>query len=246
LPHLTGTVYIHHRIIATISIHIVADQITVCVDITISVEESTGYGVIVSALQVVERGFGIVVVSTVAERVIRGICIITCGVQNVGRMVSPSIVRVGNHLGARFIVNRNDIAKQIFLKEEVDEYTFYHRRRAILHADRATCFVVQVNKRIVTPSFADDLRAVECVDVLNGAYFFTCSDAGVIVLVDIGRAVFSCCCQLAAVFPGKGITCSIGMICRWVADCVISDCRTAGSVIAQPKHIIPACRGIVC
>ena len=136
-------------------------------------------------------------------------------------MVTPCIVIIRENLDTRCIVNRNDIAEQIFLKEEVEKNSVCQIRRAILHADRAACFVVQVNQRIVAPSFADDLRAIQSVDVLYVIDGFACADAGIVVLIDNGCTAFGRCCQLAAVLPRQGCRGQTGIIGCWVTNSII-------------------------
>ena len=60
----------HHRIISAIREHIESDEVAVGVYRTIRIKESAYIGIVVSAVEVIEAGFGIVVVTSVTERVI--------------------------------------------------------------------------------------------------------------------------------------------------------------------------------
>ena len=65
-----------NRIITTICKHIVADEALSGAGITVRINEPANLGVIVAALEIVEAGFGIVIVAAVAERV--NLCEVTC------------------------------------------------------------------------------------------------------------------------------------------------------------------------
>ena len=58
------------RIIATICIHIIAKEITVCIDVSIYVQKSSPLRVIVSTLEIIESRLNIVVIATVTEGVV--------------------------------------------------------------------------------------------------------------------------------------------------------------------------------
>ena len=60
-------IHIHHRIIPTISKQIAKRGGFQIIDI-ISIDETAGFGVVVSALQIVEPGVGIIVVVSIPER----------------------------------------------------------------------------------------------------------------------------------------------------------------------------------
>ena len=60
----------HHRIIAAISEHIESDKVAVGVYVVVCIKESAYIWIIVSAVEVVKARFGIVVVTSVTERVI--------------------------------------------------------------------------------------------------------------------------------------------------------------------------------
>ena len=70
LGPITHRVHQHHRIIATIRIHIEADHVTVGIHIPIRIQESSPLGIIVSRLQIVQPRIGVVVVATITERII--------------------------------------------------------------------------------------------------------------------------------------------------------------------------------
>ena len=61
---------IHHRIVYTICKHIESEEVAVGVYRTVCIKESAYIGIVVSAVEVVKARFGIVVVTSVTERVI--------------------------------------------------------------------------------------------------------------------------------------------------------------------------------
>ena len=146
------------------------------------------------------------------------------------RYVSPSIVGIGNDLYPVFVIDSNNVTKQILFKEESVEQAFCHAGLPVLHADGCARLVVQVNQGIIAPSFADDLRAVECVDVLNGAYFFTCSDAFVVVLKSQRFTAFGGFGKLTTILPFKGIGRAV-IILQRVAQRIIFKRRRAVIVV---------------
>ena len=60
-----------HRIITTISIHIVAHQIPIGIHIHIRIQEPSPLGIIVSGLQIVKPRLGVIIIPTVTERIHR-------------------------------------------------------------------------------------------------------------------------------------------------------------------------------
>ena len=126
----------HHRIIVTIRKHIKTKQTRSRADIPIRIEESSPLGVVVSALEVVESGFGIVIVAAVAERVIIGI--------------GADFLSVG-------IVYANDVSLQVLFKPISAERSLSHADIPALHPDRASIRIVQIQAQNILPLLRDDL-----------------------------------------------------------------------------------------
>ena len=59
---------IHHRIIITVSEHIVAVDVLTCFVVDICIYETAGCGVIVTALEIVEACFVIVNITAITQR----------------------------------------------------------------------------------------------------------------------------------------------------------------------------------
>ena len=69
---VSGTVLTQYRIVPTVHIHIVPGGALAGGDVGVAIEESSDFGVIVTGVEVVEAGFGIVVVTSITEGVIIG------------------------------------------------------------------------------------------------------------------------------------------------------------------------------
>jgi hypothetical protein len=85
---MTGWVGELNRVIVTIRKHICSKKALTCACIVIRVDESVIHRVIIAALQIVESGFRIVVIATVAKRI--RICHAASGRQE----VAPCVVGV--------------------------------------------------------------------------------------------------------------------------------------------------------
>ena len=57
-----------YRVIVAVSEHIESGKAVTCAGIAIRVDESANFGVIVAGLEVIEAGFGIVIVATIAQK----------------------------------------------------------------------------------------------------------------------------------------------------------------------------------
>ena len=146
-------------------------------NIPIRIQKSSPLGVIVSRLQIVKTGLGVVVVASVAEGIIAGIEVGSVAVAPGNRLVSPSVVGVINHRISHGVVYGDNIPLQILLKVEGIESILGVCRVPILHPDGCTTFVVEVDQKIVAPSLADDLGAVQSVDVVGPVHDLVGADA---------------------------------------------------------------------
>lgn len=137
----------HYRIVATIGIHIISQQPCSCRNISIRIDESTRCGIIISALQVIQLGFGVVIISSVAEGIprsdnapLQG----RCSRNLADRTVTPSVVGVGTDQDTRFCINRKNVALPVLFKIVGIKYTCCIAVGSILEANGRTAFVVQV------------------------------------------------------------------------------------------------------
>ena len=114
-------------------------DIIVSVDISVSINKSSPRGVVISALEVIESVFDVVVVAPIAERVpfADG-----GGAGAADRYVAPSVVGIGNDLRSALVPNSDDIPLQVFLEKVILEYVFRHARRAVPHPDRNMCSII--------------------------------------------------------------------------------------------------------
>ena len=115
----SGTIAIHYRIIITIRIHIVTQQSRPCADIPIRIQEPSPLRVIVSALQIVQPGLGVVVIPPIAERIERADnpLLTRCRARLGGSSaVAPCVIGIGAYLGSVFRVDGDDIPLQVLLE----------------------------------------------------------------------------------------------------------------------------------
>ena len=57
-----------HRVIVAVSEHIESGKAVTCAGIAICIDESVNFRVIITALEIVESGFGVVIVATIAQK----------------------------------------------------------------------------------------------------------------------------------------------------------------------------------
>ena len=99
-------------------------------------------GVVISALEIIESGIGIVIIPSIAERIERCITIVAGIIADGLRYISPSVICIRYNPGSALVVNRDDVPLQVLLKPEGIEHPFRHTRRAELHANRRTVVIV--------------------------------------------------------------------------------------------------------
>lgn len=92
----------------------------------ICVQESTPVLVVITATEIVHTEIGIIIVSTVTEGVV-GVSYEPigggCTAYQRNSSFTPSIVVIGSDLGSALVIDRNDIALKILLKQIVIEYS---------------------------------------------------------------------------------------------------------------------------
>ena len=74
--------------------------------------------------------------------------------------------------------------------------------RSVLHTDGRTAFIIEIDQKIIAPRFADDLGAVQGVNMLNTADGFARADAVGVVTEFHHQAGFLHLLQLPSV-PGQ-------------------------------------------
>ena len=215
----------HNRIIATIRIHIEANQIAIGIHIPILIQEPPPSRIIISALQVVQPRLGIVIIPAVTEGVIRpnDVLFQRGSSRNNGYGAgAPGIVGIGTDLLAACVVNSNNVALEILLKVEGVEHVGGVGFGSVLHPDGRSAFVIEIDQQVITPRFADDLCAVQGVNVVSPVHDLVGTDAvGVVFELQKGLAAVSThLLQLPSV-PGERIP----VIGGRVADLVIGDRR---------------------
>ena len=82
-------------------------------------------------------------------------------------VVAPSVVGVGQYFYTILVVNGDDVTLQVLLEVESVESISSVGSGSVLHSDGGSAFVIQVDQQIVVPRLADDLGAVQRVDVLH-------------------------------------------------------------------------------
>ena len=92
MPKFTACIFSTDRVISTIGKHIVSGQSLPCGGVIIRIDESSQFGIVISALEVIESGLVVIDISTVAQGVgfAEGGCHGTGGCQD----VAPRVVGV--------------------------------------------------------------------------------------------------------------------------------------------------------
>ena len=100
-----------HRIIEAIGEHVIAQQALAGGDIAVGIEESTPLRVIISALEIIQPGFVIVVIAAVAKRIqlADGVGLAAFN----GQYLAPGIIGVDHHQHAAAVEQRDHITLQI-------------------------------------------------------------------------------------------------------------------------------------
>ena len=92
---MPARVSIHHRIIATVSIHIITEQTLTCGNKTVGRDKPTKHGVVVSGIKVIEIRFAIVVITAVTEGVLCCTCT-SSAVRVADSCIAPGVVGIGS------------------------------------------------------------------------------------------------------------------------------------------------------
>lgn len=111
---MTKRIKPYHRIITTISKGVISQNAAIRTNHAVGVEESSHLGIVVSRLQVVEPGFGVVVIPAIAERVILSECGCHCACD--GKGLAPRVVGVFHDGIAACVADTDDIALYVFLE----------------------------------------------------------------------------------------------------------------------------------
>ena len=195
----------------------------------IRIQKPSPLGIIIPSLQVVEPGFGIVVVPAVTEGVIDGINIGAVAIVPCYGLIAPGIVVVGQNFRAVGIIKGNNIPLEVFLKVEGGKTVGGVTGVPVLHPDGRARFIIQVDQQITAPCLADDLRAVQSVDMLNIVDGFAGTDSVCVVEELDHRVGFLHFLQLPPM-PGKLVLLERGGI----ADLVVGNGRGAngGQLVA--------------
>ena len=100
-----------NRVIIAICQHIVPNKSLSCANISIRIDKPTHCWIVVTALEIIQPGLGIVDISTVAQRIMNA----QRGSQGTGggQQLAPGIVGIFYHRLARAVKDRNDIALEI-------------------------------------------------------------------------------------------------------------------------------------
>ena len=93
----------HNWFVSTIRKHIHPNKALSGRGQAVGVDEAVGYGVIISALEIIEAGFGVVVVAPVAEGI--DLC---HGAGGVGEL-TPGVVGVAGNQGSAFVEQTKNV-----------------------------------------------------------------------------------------------------------------------------------------
>ena len=129
--------------------------------------KSANRRIIVSAIQIVESGLAIEIVTSVTEGIIGSSC--GCAAIGIGYgSIAPSVVGVRNQLGSCLVVYRNDISLQVLLIPISVEYTlvvvFKGEGRTSLGQSRKLALIVVnisvLGAVIIIPYFLDIIKVI--------------------------------------------------------------------------------------
>ena len=127
------------------------------------------------------------------------------------------------YLGSVFRVDGDDVPLQVLFKPESVEIALRHACRAVLHADRSTVSVVEINAKIAAPFFCRNLRTGQVIRVFNSVDHLLGTDALIVVIKRKGIRPLGCRCKLPAVLPGEAVAGTV-VITQWVSNGIVGDC----------------------
>jgi len=148
----------------------------------ILIYKSADLRIIVSALQIIQFRFGIVIITTISERVdISNVRFYFGNISAVGigycKLLAPRIIGISCNDSTRIIGNRDYITLKVLI--EIICST------VISNSANGSVEIVQGNKSIAAPDFLYDIRSVKNVFMLNSVYRFGYSYSVIVVFIGI-------------------------------------------------------------
>ena len=106
-PSVTGSIRAICRIISAICEHIISGQVLSCGCVFVRIDEAADQGIVIAALEVIEAGFGIVVIAAIAQGV-------DCGHGAGGGIyLAVGVVGIGSYPGSGRIDKVHDITLEV-------------------------------------------------------------------------------------------------------------------------------------
>ena len=129
---MSSVVNSHNRIISTVGIHIVAGVALAGGDIAVSINKPASDGVVVTGVEVIKSGFGVVVIAAVAEGVVHADS--ACGRAGNGNACAPCVgVGILHYKLIRGVVNSRYVALEILAEDVIEAvYTHTHGSAALV------------------------------------------------------------------------------------------------------------------
>lgn len=154
----TGGVTVIDRIVGAVGEHVVAKQTIACGSILVRVDKPGNHRVIITALQIVEACFGIVIIPAIPQRI--DVRQAAAG----GNELAPGVVLIGGQYIAVDILNAGDVA---LLGGHVVAGHIGAAGRVIPEANRRTFVVIEEEKLVAVPLLPNQLIAGVGVMVSN-------------------------------------------------------------------------------
>ena len=204
---MTGRIRTINRIVLAITKHILRSDSCARYEHTIRIDKSAGLGVIVAGLEIVEPGFVIVVIATIAERIEVG------NMGGVGRTdgvsaaildtqrQSPRIVGVLRHLVAVAVHDLGDIALPIIHIVVIGRCAAVFIQETI----PGSRLIIQIGQRNIAGGiFPHNGIAAQIDGIGMSTYCFGSADAAIVVGVGKCLGILGQRSQLATVLPRHG------------------------------------------
>ena len=97
--------------------------------------------------------------------------------------IAPCVIRVRPQLYSAVAVYRYNVPLQVLFKPVGIERAFRHTRRPVLHPDRASVRVIQIQAQNIVPFLRDDLRPRQIVVVRDAVHRLAGPDSLIVVRV---------------------------------------------------------------
>ena len=224
--------FVQPRIVAAIYEHIIAKEVPIRIAITVSIDESTEGGIVVSGLEIVEARLGIIVITAVTQRV--HVCKAAGGAQD----ASIRIIGVAGYVHPGGVDQMDDVTlevQNIIVRIKMGSICIH--RSHIQHIGLAALVIQEIQgifRTVIGVRFPQQLSRRIGVIVPDTIHNLIGAQTVYVVVITDAVCPVACRCKLPPILPDHGpggkvaYTVEAGWIARTVVDIAA---REAGAVL---------------